>query len=98
MAMIYVAHPYNNKSNNKKSVELIIKALALSNPNQIYISPIHTFGFLYNTVSYDKGMYYCKALLSQCDSALFCKGWETSRGCRLEMAYCIENKIEWEEI
>jgi len=96
--MIYIAHPYNNLASNKKSVELIIKELFLRNPNRVYISPIHTFGFLYQTVSYEKGMYYCKTLLDECDSVIFCKSWELSKGCRLEMEYCIENKIEWEEI
>jgi len=94
--MVYVAHPYGNLKSNKKSVELIIKELSLRNPNRVYISPIHTFGFLYQTVSYERGMYYCKTLLSECDSAIFCKGWETSKGCRLEMEFCKENGIKWE--
>jgi len=96
--MIYIAHPYNNLASNKKSVELIIKELSLKNPNRVYVSPIHAFGFLYQTVSYERGMYYCKALLNECDSAIFCKGWEESKGCRLEMEFCKENKIEWEDI
>ena len=96
--LVYVAHPYNNLASNKKSVELTIKELALKNPNRVYISPIHSFGFLYTVVSYDKGMFYCLSLLDECDSAIFCKGWGESKGCRLEMEFCIENKIPWEEI
>ena len=96
--MIYVAHPYNNLVSNKRSVEMIIKELSLKNPSKVYVSPIHTFGFMYNTVSYEKGMYYCKSLLAECDSVIFCKGWETSRGCKLEMEYCLEHGVRWEEI
>lgn len=94
--LVYVAHPYQNKASNKKSVELIIKELSLKNPSKVYVSPIHAFGFLYNTVSYDKGMFYCLSLLDECDSAIFCKSWETSKGCRLEMEFCKENNIPWE--
>jgi len=96
--LTYVAHPYQNKASNKKSVELIIKELLFRNPSKIYVSPIHTFGFLYLDVSYSEGMNFCYELLSKCDSAIFCKGWELSKGCRLEMEYCIENNVKWEEI
>lgn len=94
--LIYVAHPYSNMMSNKKSVELIIKELSLRHPDNVYISPIHTFGFLYTAVSYELGMEYCKALLNKCDLVIFCPRWETSRGCNLEMQHCIDNKIPWE--
>lgn len=96
--MIYVAHAYSNQANNKRSVENIIKELSLKNPSKVYVSPIHTFGFLYTVVSYEKGMFYCLSLLDECDSAIFCPGWQDSKGCRLEMEFCKENKIPWEEI
>lgn len=96
--MIYVAHPYNNKKSNKKSVELIIKELALKNPGKTYASPIHAFGFLYQTVSYEEGMKYCLELLSHCESVIFCKDWENSKGCLLEMEYCEKFGKRWKEL
>jgi len=96
--MVYVAHPYNNKASNKKSVEMIIKELTLRNPGTTCISPIHAFGFLYTVVDYETGIEYCKDLLLKCDSALFCKGWETSKGCNIEMEFCKERGIPYEVI
>lgn len=93
--MIYVAHPYGNLSSNKKSVELIIKELALRNPGTTFVSPIHSFGFMYQTVSYEDGMKFCYELLRHCGSAIFCEGWEKSRGCKLEMEYCNKYGIKW---
>lgn len=86
-AMIYIAHPYGGTCINKLSVERIIRKLVQSN-TATYISPIHAFGFMYNDVSYDQGMLFCLELLSKCDSAIFCPGWERSEGCRREMEWC----------
>lgn len=94
--MIYVAHPYRNEAANRRSVENIIKEFVLRNPSETYISPIHAFGFLYQTVPYDQGMSYCLELLGRCDSAIFCEGWEDSVGCNMEMDYCVDNGIPYE--
>lgn len=88
--MIYVCHPYGGNCINKLLVEKIIKRLVASTPDT-YISPIHAFGFMYDSVPYDTGMAFCIELLSRCDSAIFCPGWERSEGCRREMEWCKEN-------
>lgn len=90
---VYVAHPYNNESSNKELVESKIKSLIPKNPNITYMSPIHAFGFTYESVDYMDGMEYCFDLLDSCDVALFCDGWKNSKGCNLEMKYCLDNGI-----
>lgn len=94
MTKIYVAHPYNGNPQNKDKVEVIARELARNNPNVLHISPIHAIGYLYNDVDYMKGMEYCYELLKMCDGLLLCKGWENSRGCRLEKEYAEELGME----
>lgn len=90
--MIYICHKYGGKEENKNRVEQIIKDLIKRYPEHTFISPIHTFGFLYNDVSYDKGMEYCYNLLSKCDEMWICS--ERSKGVELEIQFCKRNNIE----
>jgi hypothetical protein len=84
MLMYYVAHPYSGKAENKDKVEAIIRKKRETDPNGIYISPIHPFGGYYDEVEYLKGLDNCLALLQRCDCILMCPGWELSAGCRAE--------------
>ncbi|HBG38941.1 MULTISPECIES: DUF4406 domain-containing protein [Clostridium] len=93
MKKVYVAHPYNGLEQNKKDVENIIKNLVTANPNIAFISPIHTFGYLYDYVSYEKGMEYCFEVLKNCNELLLCIGWENSRGCKMEKEFAEEHNI-----
>ena len=94
MKRVYIAHPYNGELKNKDNVEKIIRKLATKNPNVLYISPIHTIGFLYNDVTYNHGMDYCIELLSLCDELLLCQRWKTSTGCLIEKSYAEKNGIQ----
>jgi hypothetical protein len=93
MFKVYVAHPYDGKEENKLSVEEKIVKLALENPDRLYISPIHTLGYLYSVLSYEEGMTLCFGLLGMCDILILCEGWEDSAGCRLEKEYALSNGI-----
>ena len=93
MRRVYVAHKYEGKKENKQRVEKIIKQLVKENPETLYMSPIHTTGFLYNDVPYEKGMEYCYELMSLCDELLLTEDWEDSRGCRLEKKFAEEKGI-----
>jgi hypothetical protein len=84
MKRIYVAHPYGGKEENKAKVETLIREMVKVSPNTLYISPIHALGYLYNDVSYKRGMMYCFELLRLCDELLLCEGWENSQGCNME--------------
>lgn len=96
MRKVYVAHPYGGKEENKESVEEIIRGLVRSEEekNTVYLSPIHALGFLYDDVTYEKGMEYCLELLGDCNELFLCPGWEQSRGCNMEFDYSLKhNKV-----
>ena len=77
--LIYISHPYGGKEENKTKVENIIKKLIKENPEHTYISPIHTFGHLYNDVDYEIGLQWCLDLLNACDKMYVYGDWENSR-------------------
>lgn len=91
--MIYVSHPYQGKKENKDRVEFIVKTLSIEKPTETFISPIHSFGFMYNDVAYNVGLRYCLDLLELCDSMMVFGDWRNSKGCRAEIEYCQKNKI-----
>ena len=84
MKKVYVAHPYLGLPENRARVEGIIIGLMQAYKGTVFISPIHTFGFLYKVLTYEEGMKLCLELLKMCDELWLCPGWEQSRGCRIE--------------
>lgn len=91
MKLIYISHMYGGKQENKDRIELIIKELVKKFPDYTFVSPVHTFGYLYNEVDYDKGMEYCLALLSKCDEMWTCSN--ISKGVQIEIDYCKRHHI-----
>jgi hypothetical protein len=91
--MIYVGHPYKGLEENKRKVEGIIKSLSTMNPGTTFVSPIHTFGFMYDDFIYEVGLCMCLDLLSKCDMMYVCGDYENSRGCMAEIKYCEEHDI-----
>ena len=89
--LIYCSHKFGGKLENAKAVELKIKKLQLENPSNTYISPIHTFGFMYDTVSYEDGIGMCLDLLRKCDKMIVLS--EKSEGVEIEIEYCIAARI-----
>lgn len=90
---VYVSHPYNGEEANKREVEAMMRNLVKLHPGVVFISPIHTFGFMYNDVPYKEGMDWCIELLNRCDEILLCGSWEDSRGCRIEWSHSLQHKI-----
>ncbi len=88
--VIYVAHPYGGKEENKEKVERLIKGLVGIYPDYCFLSPIHATGFLYNEMTYDEGMKHCYTLLDLC-SEIWIFG--DSKGTRLEREYAQRYKI-----
>ena len=86
--MIYIAHPYNGSEENKLEVEKIIEKLVEIDNKHTYISPIHSFGFLYNKVDYDLQMDFCIDLLMMCDKVYFFGDIESIKGCMTELKMC----------
>lgn len=91
---IYICHQYQNKKENKQHIEKIIKALIKNETSyNTYISPVHTFGFLYNDVDYKTGITYCLELLQTCDIMYCFNGFSNSIGCSIEKQFARDNAI-----
>lgn len=89
--VIYIAHPFQGKPENMVKAEQIILKLIKQYPDYTFYSPLHATGFFYFAKSYGEGMKDCIEMLSRCDEAWFCEGWQDSKGCNLEMAWCKEH-------
>lgn len=91
---VYIAHPYGGLKDNKEKVEEFIKKLINSNllgkgaAQVTYVSPIHSFGYLYDDVDYEKGIDMCLSLLRDCSILIIPKFYKIkkSKGCLMELA------------
>lgn len=93
--IIYVAHPYGGQKENKEKIEKYINQLVERYPNYTFVSPIHTFGFMYNVVkTYEQGMKMCLNLLRKCDGLILCQNWEKSAGCNREYNFAKDRNME----
>lgn len=102
--MVYVAHPYGGLEENRLKIDHVMKWLVLEDEINVYLSPIHNFGFMYLTGDeYQKGLNICLRMLEQCDVLVLCGDWRTSRGCKQEfnkakeMWMPIYTFAEWKE-
>lgn len=93
MKKIYIAHPYNNNPENKDLAEKYIREFVNENSKVLYLSPIHATGYMYEWYQYEEGIKLCFELLKLCDEIYICGDWQSSRGCRLEYEYALENNI-----
>lgn len=95
MNKIYIAHPFGGEQENKERVEDIVTDLVKKNEDLIYISPIHMFGYLYDTVSYEQGMEWCLEMLDTCDCLVLASDeWVNSRGCNMEVDFAKDKGID----
>lgn len=67
----------------------ILEMQALDVAQAVPVSPIHQFGFMYDSVPYAVGLQKCLALLNACDVLLLCGDWRNSKGCMAEFAYAM---------
>lgn len=91
---IYVAHPYDGKEENKKKVEKFIKKYS-KEIAATFISPIHSFGFMYDDIDYEKGINMCLDLLGICDAIIIpeFEKIKTSKGCLMELGFAKAKEI-----
>lgn len=92
--IVYVAHPYGGLSSNYDKASDTMCVLCDKFSDKTFVSPIHAYGFMYESVDYDKGINLCFKLLDLCDTVLLCGEWEQSKGCNMERGYAlVNNKI-----
>lgn len=91
---IYISHPYGGLKENEEKVAEIINNLIKEYPNYLFLSPIHTFSYAYNTVDYQTGINMCLWLLDICGDEMWVFGdYNKSKGCNIEIGYCIARDI-----
>ena len=56
---------------------------------KVYISPLNTFGFLYDKTEYQEGLNMALKLLEKCDEMYVLPDYETSKGCLQEIGFCM---------
>ena len=86
--MIYVAHPYEGKSANVQHVRHVIKDLTDKfGKSTVFVSALTAIIRPYQGGdAYIDGLMPCLELMSRCDAILMAGDWESSIGCRTEMA------------
>ena len=89
--IVYVAHPFGGLGSNIDKTSDIMKLLCDKFDTITFISPIHAYGFMYESVDYDRGINLCFKLLDLCDTLLLCGEWEHSKGCNMEKEYALRN-------
>jgi len=87
MLTIYVAHPFSNDpAGNMAKIDKIMKEITAKNPNDCFISPLHNFSFD-KTSTETQILSRCFKLIGSCDELWVYGNFETSVGCRAEMAF-----------
>lgn len=93
--IVYISHPYGNDEKNQLLVGELIKNLVEEYPDYLFVSPIHSFSFLYSCTTYQKGLDMCLWLLHQCDEVWVFGDYQNSVGCMAEIAYCKNHSIPY---
>lgn len=96
-SIVYISHPFQNNPENVKEIEDIIKGLRRLFPDYLFISPVHAFGFLYNSTTYEQGLYMTLFLLETCADEMWVFGedWRNSAGVKAEIEYCKKRNIPY---
>ena len=96
-SIVYISHPFQNNPENVKEIEDIIKGLHKCFPNYLFISPVHAFGFLYDSTTYEQGLYMTLFLLETCADEMWVFGedWRNSTGVKAEIEYCKKRNIPY---
>ena len=95
MTKVYISHSYSGKEENKQDIERIARLLVKKFPNIVPVSPVHTYGYLYNDVDYDRGLDFCIELLKTCDCMWVFGDYSNSKGVHAEIDYCEKHGIEY---
>lgn len=92
--VVYISHKFGGDIENIKDIERIVKELHKKYPDYLFISPCHSFGYLYDNVSYEDGLNYTLWMLDKCDE-MWVTGteWRNSIGVQAELKFADEHNI-----
>lgn len=92
--VIYISHKFGGDMDNIKDIERIVKNLQKENPTYLFISPCHSFGYLYDDVSYEDGLNYTLWMLNKCDEIWITGSeWRSSIGVNKEIEFAKQYNI-----
>lgn len=92
MKRVYISHPFTGDENyNLEHAGKVRAALKEAHPDVCYLNPLGMFGD--EDTDYTTALADALELLSVCEEAIFCPGWEKSTGCRAERAFCMQQGI-----
>ena len=92
MKRVYISPPFTgNEQHNLEHAARVRAALKEAHPEVCYLNPLGMFGD--EDTEYTTALADALELLSVCEEAIFCPGWEKSTGCRAERAYCMQQGI-----
>ena len=86
--LVYISHPSSGLVENTRKIEDIISTLYSYKEirdKYTFVSPVHTYGFMYHTVDYETGLMFCTDLLEHCEEVWVFGEYTKSRGCKREI-------------
>ena len=86
--MIYVAHPFEGKKENKEIIERLLAKIVEVDSANTYNSPVMSYGFLYDKIEHDLWTDFSIDLLMMCDKVYFFGDIESSVDCRIDLKMC----------
>ena len=95
--LVYISHHSSGLKENTLDTEHCIESLYSCDTifnNFCFVSPIHCYGFMYNSTEYYKGLQFCIDLLEHCESMVVIGNWSNSVGCTKEVEYCKNHGIK----
>ena len=96
--LVYISHPSGGKECNTLEIQEICETLVNNKyffENFTYVSPVHNYGFMYNSLDYETGLKLCLNLLDKCDIMFVFGDHESSKGCTREIEYCKQHEIPY---
>lgn len=92
---IYISHAFGGKRKNLKNTTKRILELVKAHPTYLFISPIHSFSYLYRIDDYNLGLSRCLDLLKDCDELWVTgKNFDKSVGVKEEIKYANKHGIK----
>lgn len=91
--IVYISHPSGGLPENTEIIGKIINRLIKEFPNFLFISPVHCFSYAYDAVNYITGIEMCLWLLDQCTEMWVFGDYEKSKGCNMEIGFCLARDI-----
>ncbi|WKY44182.1 DUF4406 domain-containing protein [Eubacteriaceae bacterium ES2] len=91
--MYYLAHPCTtgsqNVEQNRMDEKLAYYELCSKHPGIKLVRPLD---LIPAGTGHHEAMQKCFKLLDACDAAIFAGAWMTSKGCKMEFDFCLENE------